>query len=298
MDRDPTIDISDVADYFVDMTEIQEIDHMDDEMFIMYAEQMNLNNFQGILVMENVMGIAFSTFYNRYPSCKAIIENTADLDDDQFREKFSDINIATRIILCLNGEINSAFNRRLRMLKLDLIPNLEEELHFIELVSMKFKKSSIAWHYRKAVLTHFLSLYIGEKAEILKILDSENIFLEKFLKKYPRNYYGWSYKKFLYEEILLKNKLFDRLYLEFFKQKDICEKNIHDYSSFHLLEFLISELREKIDLKEELSWIKDLILKYEQMYTLERQDPSNLEVKLYEMETAKKYLKFLEMHIK
>ena len=50
----------------------------------------------------------------------------------------------TKILLCLNGENGTAFNRRKLLLELNCINNFKEELNFIGLVSLKFKKSSIA----------------------------------------------------------------------------------------------------------------------------------------------------------
>ena len=49
----------------------------------------------------------------------------------------------TKILLCLNGENGTAFNRRKLLLELNSITDINEELHFAGLVSLKFKKSSI-----------------------------------------------------------------------------------------------------------------------------------------------------------
>ena len=58
------------------------------------------------------------------------------------------IEISTKILLSLNGENGTAFNRRRLLVELNYITNLKEELHFLGLVSLKFKKSSISWVYR------------------------------------------------------------------------------------------------------------------------------------------------------
>ena len=48
----------------------------------------------------------------------------------------------------MNGENGTAFNRRKLLVELNYITDIKNELHFIGLVSLKFKKSSISWTYR------------------------------------------------------------------------------------------------------------------------------------------------------
>lgn len=75
--------------------------------------------------------------------------------------------MGTKIILCLNGEHTTAINRRLMLLENGYIIDLEEELLFINAISLKFKKSSAIWFYREKIVLKILE--IG-------IYDSESLF--------------------------------------------------------------------------------------------------------------------------
>lgn len=299
MDKNIGNKIQEYSKYFFDAKEIQEIDHIDDESFSMLVEMQPDYDYSGIILMDGGMGISFGVFSTLYPVCSQIIQETEDLNDDDFREKYEDVNLASRILLCLNGEINAAFNRRFRLLEMDMIFDLEEELHFLRVIHLKFKKSSISWHYRKSVVKKYLAIMDKDKTSLINFLDSEEKFLQNFFGKHPRNYYGWCYKKFLIEEVLLENRLEDELVRYFLLQKDFCERNIHDYSAFHLLQFMYSHLGKNVKMENEFEWISDLIKKFDLMYSLEKQDKHSIsKTRYYELEAARKHLDYIQHHLK
>jgi Protein prenyltransferase alpha subunit repeat len=299
MDKSINNKIQEYCKFFFETNEVQEIDHIDDESFIMLAELQPNYDYSGIIFMEGGMGISFGAFSTLYPMCSQIIKDTEDLNEDDFREQYEDINLASRILLCLNGEINAAFNRRLRLLQLDMIFDLEEELHFLNLIHVKFKKSSISWFYRRCVAKKYVSLMDNDKKLVINFLDNEEKFLNSFFTKHARNYYGWSYKKFLLEEILIEHNLEDELVRYFLLLKDFCERNIHDYSAFHMLQFMYSKLGKNVRLENELEWIDELVLKFDLMYSMEKADKTFLsKTRYFELEAARKHMAYLQDLIK
>jgi hypothetical protein len=134
----------------------------------------------------------------------------------------------------------------------------------------------------------------GDKKLLESFLEKEGVFLDRFLVKHARNYYAWTYKKFLVDEVIMAFKLEEWLVKTQIDLKDFCNRNVHDYSAFHLLQHVYKCLGEKIKIEGEFAWIVDLIEKYDLMYQSEKADPTNIKVRYYELEAARKHLKFVE----
>jgi len=265
-------------------------------MFVMMVcEDENYDN-SGILIMENRMGISHSAFGTIYPVCKQIVSqyNACNGSDEDIKELHKTINIATKIILCLNGENNTAYTLRKRLFDLGKITDFEEELHFVKLLNLKFKKSSVAWAYRKHILMKVFENCQQNLNSFDEILRKELRFHEKISKKYPRNYYAWSYRRFLVDEFYHKAKKFDSLMSEYESIKNYCERNIHEYCAFHYLQHLIKVLWESIKVNDELDWTVVLIKKFEEYYGYENAHQNLTEVNYQNLESLKKHLKFLQ----
>jgi len=62
--------------------------------------------------------------------------------------------MASKIILCINGENGTCMHIRHSLLVNNML-DAEEELHFVGVVCMKFKKSSAIWSYRRSLIEYF-----------------------------------------------------------------------------------------------------------------------------------------------
>ena len=298
MDTHSVQKIFEYSHYFLDMQYLEEIDHIHDEFFGFLVESLPDYDFSGIAVIENRMAISFGVGSTLHPICRKMIIQAQTLIDEDFIAKFEEINLSSRIMLCLNGEINSAVNRRIRMLELNLLKDLEEELYFIQLVLFKFKKSSIVWYYRQRVISKYFEEKGKTKDAIVRRLQIEDKMLDLFFRKYPRNYYAWGYKKYILDEFVVKPEYVDVLQDEYMGVKEYCEKHIHDYCAFHLLNCLIRKLSLQTkgnSLKEDnIVWGNNLLKKYQELYLLEQLDLDHKGIKYHELESLKIFLKTLK----
>lgn len=258
--------------YFRNMSQLQEIDHVPEEIILLNCDFSPENDFfqsLGIIIMENCMAISFNVFPLLYPNCLSIIKNLKMKEKLTETERIN-INMATRIILCLNGEISTAFTIRKRLIEEGILNEFHEEMRFVELICIKFKKSSVAWAYKQ-----FLFKKMVEKDHDYKSIcffwQNEVSFIEKHLVKHPRNYYAWSHRLTLLKELfdnMKEGEVIDLLNSELSQVKKYCEKNVHEYSAYHYLQFLIRKLLDKkyIDINEEKAWSIQLITIYEECY--------------------------------
>jgi len=294
MDKNLSQKISEYSHFFSHMQDIKEIDHIEGQFFGFLVQDIKNYDFSGIAVIENRMAISFGVFDVLYPICRKVIFGSQNLTNEEFEARLEEINLASRIILCLNGEMNSAINRRLRMLELNLIKNIEEELHFVKLLTLKFKKSSALWYYRQKLIKKYFDEKGVSKEEVEKRITFEDGIIEEFLVKYPRNYYGWGYKKFLIDEYIIKSDYNDLLWKEYLKIKEYCEKNVHNFSAFHLLGTLTYKIAKKENkenmIKEQITWANNLIKKYEDLYLLESLEIKDKGIKYHELESVKRFL--------
>ena len=298
MDKTKIQKIFEYSHIFANMETIKEFDHIEDQFFGSLVEGLPNYDNSGMAIIENSLAISFGVFDVLYPPCKKIIFGSQNLTNEEFQAKFEEINIASRIILCLNGEMNSAVNRRLRMFELDLIKNIEEELHFVRLLTLRFKKSGVLWYYRQRLIQRYFKEKGITKENVEKRIIIEDEILEEFFTKYPRNYYGWGYKKFLIDEFIIKNNFDELLWDEFTKVKVYCEKHVHDFCAFHLMAVLTLKLSKKENkanmIQEQITWGNNLIKKYEELYLLENLEVKDKGIKYHELESVKRFLVILK----
>lgn len=121
------------------------------------------------------------------------------------------VDIASRILLCYNGELNMNFNIRIDLLLLGQAKDYEKELCLVTLANRRYKKSSVAWHYRKVTFMLGLSqsaasllrtiqakpaqsLVETEDFESLRqFWERESSRLESLISKHGRSYKIWEY---------------------------------------------------------------------------------------------------------
>ncbi len=286
--------------YFQNMVSVLEIDHVPDEILYLNpeinSEENDLFQSLGIIIVENSMAISFNVFNVLYPLCIAPILELKTKEKLTETEKIT-MNMASKIILCLNGEINTAFTARKRLLDEGFFKNLDEEMHFVEIICLKFKKSSIAWAYKLHLLEKIMKN--SQEKEIIRDWEKEIAFITCYLMKHPRNYYAWSHRLLVLKTLLLKlnnDKKIGLLEKEVKIIKKYCEKNIHEYSAFHYLQFIIKKLLEEnfIDLNEEKAWVIQLIVVYDECYEGSEIKTGKNERSISELFSLKKHLNFLE----
>jgi len=286
--------------YFENMLAIREIDHVPEEIIFLNPDLSHQDSdyFQslGIIIMENSMAISFNIFDNLYPLCISVVLGMKSIEKLSENEKIT-LNMASKILLCLNGEINTAFTIRKRLVDENFLQDLSEEMHFVEIICLKFKKSSIAWAYKFYLVQKIIAK--STEKELFKLFDKEISFLESHLIKHPRNYYAWSHRLLVLKDLLMKLNKENQLVLlekELKGIKKYCEKNIHEYSAFHYLQFLTKKLRDEncIDINEEKAWILQLILIYEECYETNQGKYDKNERTVSELFSLKKHMKYLE----
>lgn len=286
--------------YFKNMLLINEIDHVPEEILYLNSEIGPQNNelFQslGIIIVENSMAISFNVFDLLYPICiSPILELKSKETLTETEKKI--LNMASKVILCLNGEINTAFNVRKRLIDEGFLKDFNEEMHFVEIICLKFKKTSVAWSY-KLMLFEKMTKNCVEK-EIQIFFEKEVFFIEEHLLKHPRNYYAWSHRLLLLKLLSTTINKDERIFLlekELGLIKKYCEKNIHQYSAFHYLQFIIKKLMEDkhLDINEEKAWIIQLIMIYEECYEGTEKKSDKNERSVSELFSLKKHKNFLK----
>eukprot|EP01016_Furgasonia_blochmanni_P028829 TRINITY_DN3032_c0_g3_i1.p2 TRINITY_DN3032_c0_g3~~TRINITY_DN3032_c0_g3_i1.p2 ORF type:complete len:413 (-),score=67.95 TRINITY_DN3032_c0_g3_i1:1158-2348(-) len=303
------------AHYFQDFTCISELDHLADEFYqVMVGEMFGYSEAsqdQGVIVMEQNMGIAYYVFQILHPICKEIIfaHKEALYSRERLPKEISqELFYSSRILLCLNGEVNTAINVRRELLLQKYISNLQEELDFIKVISLKFKKSSGIWLYRKVLVKEFIERNKLQKGADLRVfLAKERDFLKLMGEKHPRNYYLWEYRRFLMIELAIRELgNIEILNEELEYLHSICAKNVHDYSGFHYLQNLLMTKREvqgggDINLEYEIAWVSDLINTYRGLYNLESRDYNSLddhERDLIKLESLNKHKNILQKWLK
>lgn len=133
------------------------------------------------------------------------------------------IELCSKILQSFNGELNVAVNARIDLILLRKITNYYDEIRFIHLITKKFKRSSIAWYYRKLVYSLLLNERINSFNAALALnrnevkkrdkTEYENLFkglsslwkqedsdLLDIANRFSRSYYLWSYIHFVYEK--------------------------------------------------------------------------------------------------
>ena len=198
------------------------------------------------------------------------------------------VDLASRILLCYNGEFNQPYSTRLDLLLLGQVADFERELTVLKLVHMRFKKSSVAWHYRKVLFMLAFSQQLdrlrdalaapGKKqatAEDLKPLKQfwlrERDRLDEVIGKFGRSYKIWDYFVHVCGFVVAE---LERFPLEFAPEalgrsvqgeveiftietfiglyeyvRDLARKNVHNHCVFVLLTAVMKLLLKlKIDL--------------------------------------------------
>lgn len=119
------------------------------------------------------------------------------------------IDLSSKLLMCYNGEYGQSFTVRIDLILLGLIKDLEKELTILCIIHKRFKKSSIAWHYRKVVFMCALTQAIervhnslsGSKGKVVAsdldpikgLWERELDRIEPIINKHGRSYKIWEY---------------------------------------------------------------------------------------------------------
>lgn len=186
-----------------------------------------------IRIEERTMGIPFQIVQLLYPICQA------HLRDPRYED------IASWVLLFLNGEHYSAWNVRFRLNR------REKDQKLTWLIGIKFPGSSIAYNYRLKMRTS---------------PELEREFFKAALERKNRNYYLWGYRlKYISQ--------FDdpQVYQEEIEfMKPLAQRDVHNYSMFHHL--LVCARRCGADL---LPWARELLETYQRLYQGQADDLSH-----------------------
>ena len=158
--------------------------------------------------------------------------------------RFLQIRNAVKIILLLNGENYTAINvlKELFFIRLTLLQNsgspssletmklIITEIEFISLVNLKFRRSSVSWHYRKLLFDLYFNSdldqihysidtsqqfaiqeentchSLAQYKQINKFIQNELFFITKAIIRQDDNYYAWLYRNFILKHLPFINE--------------------------------------------------------------------------------------------
>ncbi|KAI9267808.1 hypothetical protein BY458DRAFT_511448 [Sporodiniella umbellata] len=190
-------------------------------------------------VIDTKLGIPKSTLAT---TLKEAFEIYTTLSKDDYKG----IEQVTRIMITLKPDNYTAMNKRKELVLSGYI-QLTDELKLLDLIFTipKHSKSSVAWYHRQWIVSQWNS--IDAQAEI----DAS----EKACVLYPRNYYAWSYRSWIFSRHLeLREDEYNRV-------TKWIELNISDSSGLHYLESVLKEYKENIKDRHS-GWLNDLIVKF------------------------------------
>ena len=91
-----------------------------------------------------------------------------DIKSNEQKKFLYSIDLSSKIMLCFNGELNSTYNVRMDLILMNYTKDLEKELAILQIVHKRFKKSSVAWHYRRSVFLLAFTRQLEKLKEKLK----------------------------------------------------------------------------------------------------------------------------------
>lgn len=131
------------------------------------------------------------------------------VSDADTRKNLYSVDLSSKIMMCYNGEYGQSFTIRMDLMLLGQIKDFEKELNILCIVHKRFKKSSIAWHYRKVVFMCLFSQTIDKLKEKLSggkaivtaddfaplkgIWERELDRIDPVIHKHGRSYKIWEY---------------------------------------------------------------------------------------------------------
>ncbi|CAD8181671.1 unnamed protein product [Paramecium octaurelia] len=183
--------------YFKDISKIEFIEHVPDEILIDSNDKDNKTKL--VKIEQSTLGISVSAIALLYPICLELVKN------EQYEDQ------ASWMILFLNGENYTAWGIRQRLKK-------EEDLKLTELICIRFPGSSCSFNYRQ----QFESTYENETRFFLKAFQKKN-----------RSYHLWTYRmKYIKKISQEDNTIYEK---ECNLMKNLAEKDVHNFSIFHHL---------------------------------------------------------------
>lgn len=191
------------------------------------------------------------------------------------------VELASKILLCFNGELALAYNTRLDLFLMNFLKDFHNELRIVNLSLKKFRKCYVGWYYRRILCSICI---LREKDSFVRSAKSRNFNIESkdfgrlklfWGEEYDRIMDGYQTKKKSYKlwEYLtlfqrkMKNEIFElmshefkemRTEVEIFlienflnyyeKAKKICSDDVHNNCAFEYLNSILRLLFEmKID---------------------------------------------------
>lgn len=191
------------------------------------------------------------------------------------------VNIASKVLMCFNAEFGLVFNSRIDLILLGFLTKFSQEIKLCDLVQKKFKKSSVAWHYRKImfqtiwaqnreqIITDFKNRHVDRKDlhPTALLWEKEEEAVTQILNKNARSYKLWEYLTFLFNFVVdelrnLIDTLDEQEYSSFLTEvetmlieqgincyeraQSLCSKNVHNNCVFNYIQ---SVLRKMWDMK-------------------------------------------------
>ncbi|KAI8148495.1 hypothetical protein BJV82DRAFT_592313 [Fennellomyces sp. T-0311] len=190
-----------------------------------------------LIYVESKLGLPFEHF-------SALIRET----DEAMRS--TDLEQASKIMLMLKPDNYTAMNARKRFVASGQV-TVQDEIAWIDLIFTipKHCKSGVAWHHRQ---------WLWTRDDARMDLDHELRLCTRTATLHPRNYYAWSYRRWLLETYMNTPQSREKEYQE---SRAWVERNVSDHSGVHHLAKVIEKM-DRFDQEEHLDWINDLITRF------------------------------------
>lgn len=150
----------------------------------------------------------------------------------------------TRVLIMLNPEYASAWNVRKDMIQRNMLDPMQE-LVFSQLILKNKPKSSDAFTHRRFLISFIMSnRETNGETSLDNLIDNELRLCTETADKYPRNYYSWSHRLWILENLCKEDQEFMRREMDFLTTW--IPSHVSEYSAFNYRQLVLSKLLPKV----------------------------------------------------
>ena len=140
----------------------------------------------------------------------------------------------SRVLVLLNPDFSTAWNRRKQLLVNGQL-DPKQELYLSKLILKRKPKSPESITYRQFVIKKCFLDHLHSDA-LMKLLEDELVTALEIASSYRCNYYAWTYRSWLFEQIVSLTSQNEAFFNKELSQMHTwIEQNISDYSGYHYL---------------------------------------------------------------
>ncbi|CAJ1967566.1 unnamed protein product [Cylindrotheca closterium] len=171
-----------------------------------------------------------------------------DVNNNALHHHHSQILMATNALMLVNPDHSTAWGDRRRAL-IATSGDWVREMQFLNLLMTQHSKAPSSWGHRKYVLQQIVKAIVVVKeisddyeSKLVDLVHKEIAFCSKIADKFPKNYYAWTHRRYLWSSCILPHlqqsyhaTIIVLLNQEFDALKLWLEQHISDHSAVHYL---------------------------------------------------------------